>query len=284
MLYNPVRSPNASGRHRSRNCGEHNTELYSLILRFRRFRRVCRPHFAVIVRLLIVSFTVIELRPTLSHFDDDLIPFLSRVNVLLGTAASIFSVMFFDVRAFNVVVIVAILIKFLFDITEHVRISLFQQLAWITLHATAVLFSMFTGRRRSISRPTAFKSPAKGGSFLSSTLKHMRQVDVLEAGIRMQVAILAIDYSLSSHMGGTAFFFTLPFAVLYASGYSTRRNGVVTLLLLFVYAAMSDKSPILGFNWVKVISTMAAAALTLSVGPGMLTVDEWIASSSQLCY
>ncbi|CDF37880.1 unnamed protein product [Chondrus crispus] len=284
MYYHPLKSPHGSGRHRSRYCGERSTELQNLILRFRRVRRVCRPYFAIVVRLLIVLFTVIELKPTISHFDDELLPFISRVNVLLGTMASVFSVIYFDVRAFNVIVILAIFIKFLFDMTEHERFSLFQQLAWITLHATAVLFSMFTGRRRSICKPTAFKSPIKGDSFLSCTLKHMQQVDVLEAGIRMQVAILAIDYSLSSHVGGTAFFFTLPFAVLYATGYSTRRNGAVTLLLLFVYALSSENSPILGFNWVKVVSTMAAAALTLSVGPGLLTVDEWLACSKQLCY
>lgn len=288
MFSQTFNSSRRSGRHRSKNCCGRSTELQNLILRLRRARRVCRPHFAIIVRLIIVLFTVIELRPELrpakGNFEGELWAFISRLNVLLGTMASILSVIYFDVRVFNIFVILSIFVKFLFDMTDHERFSVFQQLAWITLHATAVLFSMFTGRRRSISKPLVFKSSAKVGTFLLSTLKHMRQVDILEAGIRLQASILAIDYSFSSRVGGTGFFFTLPFAFLYATGYSTRKHGTVTLLLLLSYALTNENSPILGFNLVKVISTLAAAVLTLTVGPGMLTVDEWFVSSNQLCY
>lgn len=288
MFHQTFGSPRGSGRHRSKNCGERSTELQNLILRLRRARRVCRPHFAIVVRLLIVLFTVVELKPKLGpangHLEDELWAFISRLNVLLGIMASILSVIFFDVGFFNVFVILSISVKFIFEMNDHERFSMFQQLAWITLHATAVLFSMFTGRRRSICNPIVFKSNHKTETFLRSTLKHMRQVDILEAGIRLQASILAIDYSLSSRVGGTGFFFTLPFAFLYATGYSTRKNGMVTLLLLLSYALTNEDSPILGFNLVKVISTLAAAALDLTVGPGMLTMDEWFASSNQLCY
>lgn len=157
-------------------------------------------------------------------------------------------------------------------------------MAWLSFHATAVAFSMLIGRRRSISKPLLFKANTKTDAYYLANLRHVRSIDVLEAGLRLQAALLAVDYSISSKAGGTSCFFTLPFAFLYAAGYSTTKNGTVVLGLLVIFAMMNDKSSVFRFCPVQTVSTIAGGMLGLMVGPGMLTVDEWLDAARQLYY
>lgn len=284
-MFHPLHNcPRPSGRHRTKKCGDRSTELQDLILRFRRARRICRPYFVVVIRLFIMLFTVVELKPGVEHAEDEFWPFVSRLNVLVGTIASLLSVIYFDCRLFSFAVIASIFTKFLFDVCMHQHLSLFQHMAWLSFHATAVTFSMLIGRRRSITKPLVFKASTKTEAYYIANMKHVRHVDILEAGLRLQAALVTIDYSLSAKVGGTGCFFTIPFALLYAAGYSTAKNGTAVLGFLVLYAMMSEKSPILGFTMVRAVSTMAAGMLGLTVGPGMLTVDEWLDSARQLCY
>lgn len=280
-LYN---KPRTSGRYRSKRCGDRSTELQNLILNIRRARRICRPHYVVVIRLFIMLFTVVGLKPVIGHSEEDFWPFVSRLNVLSGTVASLLSVVYFDYKIFSCAVICAIFIKFMLDVCMHGHALLYQNMAWLSFHATAVMFSMLIGRRRSISKPLVFKASTKTEAYYIANLKHLRLTDVLEAGLRLQAALLVIDYSLSSKVGGTGCFFTLPFALLYAAGYSTGKNGTVVLGLLAVFAMMNDKSPLFGFSLVRTVSTIAGGMLGLTVGPGMLTMDEWLDAAGQLCY
>lgn len=270
-----------SGRHRTRK--NRSLELQNFILRVRRARRVCRPHLVVLARLLIVLFSVIELKPTEAHFDDDFWPSISRLNDILGIVAAVLAVIYFDTRIFNFVVVGSILIEFLFDMHSRERYCVPGLIAWMTFHCTAVLFSAFVGRRRSIIQPQVLKCVQAGGYYLAN-IRNLRNVDILEVGIRLQVSILTIDYSLTSPVGATGFVFTLPFVLLFLVGYSTQKNGIVVLLLLLFYSTTNETSPILRFNFIKCISTLSVASLSLSVGPGALAIDEWLATKKQLCY
>lgn len=281
MFHSPRLSGRLSGRYRTGK--NHSLELQNFLLRFRRVRRVCHRHIVIFARVLIVLFAILELQPAAGHFDDDIWPFLSRLNVFVGFLASTLAIIYFDVRVFNFVIVASIIVEFFFDVRFYGLHSIPHLLAYVTFHSTAVLFSTFVGRRRSIVLPQVFKNCHSSRNYLAN-LRSIRYVDILEAGIRLQVSILVIDYSLSASVGATGFMFTVPFVGLFLAGYCTQWNGIVVLLLLFLYATTNGTSPILDFSLTKCVSTLVAASLSLSVGPGCLTVDEWLASKSQLCY
>lgn len=258
------------------------------MLQLRRLRRVCRPLLPIIVRALIVIFTAIELKPATPSLSDTsrITPLLSRIGVMAGTLSALLSVIFFDVRVFNFVTIGAVVLHFAFNI--HAMggpdISVSKLAAFVCFHSTAILFSALVGRRRSISKPSVLRANASYKRFYLHNLKAVRHVDLLEAGTRLQACILALDYSLARSVKSSAFFFTLPFAALFLAGYATQKNGAVLLLLLLSFAVVNESSPLLGFNFTKTVSTVSGAFLGLSVGPGLLTVDEWLATADQLYY
>lgn len=283
--HQPPRATNrTSGRHRSSRLTGQSTFARNFLLETRRAKRICRPFLPVLARALIVIFTAIELRPITAHLDGYFTPFISRIGVLAGFMASIMSVIFFDLRIFNFVVIAAIFLKFLLDVYSHEFRNIHQIVASLCFHSTAILFSTLVGRRRSISKPSALRSTISTNGYYMESLRGLRNIDVLEAGTRLQASLLALDYSLSRKVGSTAFFFTLPFAVLFLFGYCTQRNGTILLILLFCFSVMNESSPVLGFNFTKTISTVSGAMLGIFVGPGLLTVDEWLATAKQLCY
>lgn len=238
----------------------------------------------IAVRALIVIFTVIELRPAHGHLTGEMLPFFSRLGVLAGFMASLLSIIFFDIRVFNFIIVGAVILKFVFDIITHEHIVLPKLIASVSFHSTAILFSALVGRRRSISKPSALRANVANDRVYFQSLKGLRHVDLLEAGTRLQASILALDYSLSGNVGSSGFFFTLPFAALFLAGYSTQRNGAILLIILFSFSVVSETSPILGFNFTKTASTVGGAMLGIFVGPGLLTVDEWLATAKQLCY
>lgn len=334
-MYPARKPPRVSGAHRFAALLPRTTIVHSLILQFKRFRRVSRPMVPIFIRSIIVIFTAIELRPcphdvnvdapsthaiphkhlsildpavphslkkaistsgtndsTLSivdsgSLDHSIWPLIMRLGTMTATLSAFLSIVFFDVKTFNFITIAAILLHVFVLCMQHrqKRISTVSLLAFVCFHSTSILFSTLVGRRRSITKPSVLR--AKALSTKNDYLYHfktMRHVDILEAGARAQACLLALDYSLAGSLWMSGFVLTLPFAILFLAGYGTQRNGVVLLLLLTWFAAKTENSPILGFNFTKTLSTLGSAALALSVGPGLLTVDEWIATSKQLCY
>lgn len=286
-MYTFLRSARVSPRHCThRVTGDTNAHIHNLILRFRRIRRLCRPYIPVIVRLCIVLFTVIELHPT-ENTTSNIFSVLSRLGIITAILSAFFSVIFFDTRVFNLVIVATIFVKFFFDLNMSKPFLLHQLVASVCFHTTSILFSTAVGRRRSITKPIALRcSKIDGGlkEYYMEVLATLRQVDVLEAGTRLQASLLAIDYSLSRDAGVTSFMFTLPFAILFLVGYGTQRNGFVLLILLSWLSISNDKSPVFGFNFLKTFGTVSGALLGLLVGPGSLAIDEWLATNNQLCY
>lgn len=154
-------------------------------------------------------------------------------------------------------------------------------LARLSFHLTPLLFSCLIGRRRCISRPLLFK-PSTQASF--EFFKQLKYVDILELGIRLQIAVLLMDYCLAKSIGLTVCFFAAPFAALYAAGFSTTKNGTVVLGLLTALTIIVEKSPILAFGKIASFACVAGGGLALLVGPGMITMDEWLERARQLCY
>lgn len=274
----------------------------------RRLRRVCRPLLPIVIRALIVTLTATELKPAIETHDG-IAMILSRLGVVAGILSALLSVIFFDVRAFNFVTVGAVCVHFALRAIEmgvgvdgdkrkvglgsemmkqvgvSQRMNVIRIGAFMCFHSTAILFSTLVGRRRSICKPSALRAAAaaRKRAYFGS-LKEVRHVDVLEAGTRLQACILALDYALARSARSSVFLLTLPFAALFLAGYATRRNGAVLLMLLLGLAAATDRSPLLGFNFAKTVSTVSSALLGLAVGPGLLTVDEWLATANQLCY
>lgn len=302
--YRQSRPTRPCPRHRSHPFAGRSTRLQHLILQSRRIRRLSRPYIPVAIRLCIVLFTVIQLRPVSDHIhqhsydhlsidhlsiehhfiEHHFIPFISRAVVLSAITAAILSVIFFDTPIFAVIVIATLNIQFLVDLFTNKQTSFYQLFPALCFHCTAILFSTIVGRRRSIAKSSLLRTTLISKPNFASTLKCLRHVDVLEAAARLEASILTIDYSLSAKVGTTALCFTLPFAALFLAGYSTQRNGTVVILLLFAFSCVTEKSPILGFNFIKSITAIASTALSLFVGPGLLTVDQWLATAEQLCY
>jgi len=204
--------------------------------------------------------------------------------VLVATFSSVLSVIFFDVKCFNVALLGAIGVRFLSDLVHAQEYSVLQLIAGILFQGTAVFFSSIVGRRRSLSKhggrmPGMYVS----GNYLDC-LKYAKRLDVLDVGVRLQAAVLVLDYALSSRIGGTLFMLTLPFSILFVAGYCTQRNGTVVVILLVLFSIVTESSPMFGFNFSKTISTASGAILALSIGPGMLTTDEWMARQDDLCF
>lgn len=215
-------------------------------------------------------------------------PFLSRLGIVVASFSAILSVVFFDIKAFNFVTVSAVIVHGFILFLQHgeKRASAVSLVAFSSFHCTAILLSTFVGRRRSITKPSVLRVStlaAKEGRILNS-LKSVRNVDLLEAGARAQACVLALDYALAHTLWMTTFALTLPFAALFFAGYATQKNGTVLLMLLLWFAVNQEFSPTLGFNLAKTVSTLGGAFLALSVGPGNLTVDEWMATSKQLCF
>lgn len=310
------------------------TFIHSLVLSFRRARRIYRPMIPIVLRAFIVIFTAVEMRPTPEHVaarmalsptvspqpiaatimpdfhpspsihpsnttnttihqpDFEMTgivwPFLSRLGIVVASLSAILSVVFFDVKAFNFVTVTAVAVHGIILVLNFggKHASIISLSAFPAFHCTAIMLSTFVGRRRSITKPTVLRATsvsAKRGRILAC-LKSVRNVDLLEAGVRAQTCLLALDYASAHTLWMAAFALTLPFAALFFAGYATRKNGVVILMLLAWFAVKNEFSPTFGFNLAKTVSTLGGAFLALSVGPGNLTVDEWIATSKQLCF
>lgn len=281
-FYNPYITSNLY--HRPNRLPSSNPSFHNFFLQLRRFRRLCRPFTPILFRAIIVLFTAIGLRPTAAHLTSALLPTLSRFAVLCGLLSSLLSLIFFDVRLFNYALLLAVFLVFVVDVRQHNHIPLPTLLANLCFHSTAILFSTLVGRRRSICKPSALRHNAASKHYYMYALRTLRNVDVLEAGTRLQACILALDYSLAHTHATSPFFITLPFAFLFLIGYATQRNGIALLLLLLAFSLINQTSSFLAFNFTKTATTVGATALALSVGPGMLTVDEWLATTHQLCY
>lgn len=300
MLHTPRKSSRAPPPNRICNLIPGTTLLHNLLLRMRRLRRVSRPILPLIIRFFIVLFSVIELKPHIPITSINttppiipslpylqLLPFLSRATVILAILSALLSVIFFDVRILNVVTVVAILLNLVTTMYDHSHRSIYHLLTIATFHCTAILFTALVGRRRSISKPSALRASMLGNQnkpYYLAILRGLRNVDVLEAATRLQAAILLLDFSLAHTNGLSVFLFTSPFALSFLFGYATQKNGTLVLLLLCALAASMQSSAVLTFDFVKTISTIAAGFLGLVVGPGLLTVDEWLATANQLCY
>lgn len=262
-----------------------NSPFHSLFLHIRRFKRVARPLTPLILRSLIVLFTVIQLHPintTSTH--TNYMPFLSRASVLAGVLSAPLSIIFFDIQIFNFTLIAAVFFNFVIDVREHNHLPLPTLLAALIFHSTAVLLSTVVGRRRSISKPSALRANLAYKHHYFATLRTVRQVHVLELAIRLQAAILTIDHALSRSNPSSAVFLALPFVLFFLLGYHTRRNGAIVVLMLTFFALTTQHSQFLVFNLLNTLATVVAGILVICVGPGMLTVDEWIATSQQLYY
>lgn len=282
-MYNDYqRTVRPSGRHRPPKFSPESPSIQNLLLSIRRARRICRPYIPILLRAIIVIFAAIQLKPTESH--DHIAPFASRAVVLSTILASFLSIIFFDTKLFNFFTVTGLICKFCMDIRMLHHISFHHLSATMSFHVTPILFSTFVGRRRSISKPSALRANISHKRHYLHNLKTLRNVDILEAGTRLQAALLVLDFSLSSKLNRSAFFFSLPFALLYLVGYSTKRNGSIVLTLLITYSVVGHTSFVLGFDFGKTIVCVAGALLGLLVGPGLLTVDEWLATSKQLCY
>lgn len=258
-------------------------QINSILLHARRARRVVRPLLPIVVRALIVALTAVELRPS-QETSSEFLAVLSRFGVVAGILSALLSVVFFDMRMFNFISVAAVCLQFVFHAMGASTNSLPRIAVFVCFHSTAILFSALVGRRRSICKPSALRAAAAQKRAYFGSLKGLRHVDVLEASTRLQACILALDYAFARSVRSSTFLLTLPFAALFLAGYCTQRNGAVVLLVLLSLAAATDHSPLLGFNFTKTISTISSAILGLSVGPGLLTVDEWLATANQLCY
>lgn len=276
-----------------------NAMLHTLLLQSRRFRRVCRPLLPIVLRALIVMFSTLDLAQTTSRTAPTThtmvsstaarlgSPLLSHVVLVSAMLSALLSVIFFDVRAFNFVSVASVALHFMLRIhaapQAHWAYTL-ELAAFAAFHTTTVLLSTYVGRRRSIRKPSVLRAHTSCKRCYLDDLRGLRHVDVLEAGTRLQTVVLALDYSLARSARACTFMVTLPVAALYLAGYATRKNGAMLLLLLGCLGVAHDSSPLLGFNFAKTVSTMSGAVLGLSVGPGLLTADEWLATADQLCY
>lgn len=284
MMFSP-RKPwqRATTRHWLLRTLPESTQINSILLHASRARRIVRPLLPIVVRALIVALTAVELRPDQTTSSDGL-DLLSRVGVVVGTLSALLSVVFFDVRMFNFVTVAAVCLHFACHAVGASPSSLLTIGTFVFFHNTSILFSALIGRRRSICRPSALRAAAAHKRTYFGSLKGLRHVDVLEAGTRFQACVLVLDYALTRSARSPMFLLTLPFVALFLAGYSTQRNGTVVLLILLSLATVTDRSLLLGFNFTKTVSTISGTILGLSVGPGLLTVDEWLATANQLCY
>ena len=271
-------------RYRSSCIARRSTRIHDFLLHLRRLRRTCRPYIPILLRLCIVMFTIIELRPISTPMHAHVLNTISRATVLTAITAAFLSVIFFDTPIFGFIVIAALSVQFVLNLIHNHNSPFFHLLAALCFNSTAILFSTTVGRRRSITKPSALRAALRHSHNYAASLRSVRNVDILEVGARLQASLLAVDYAMCGKVGPSALYFTLPFAALYLVGYSTQRNGSVVVVLLLAFSVVTDHSAILGFNFFKSVVTVGSATLSLLVGPGLLTVDEWLASAEQLCY
>lgn len=136
---------------------------------------------------------------------------------------------------------------------------------------------MLVGRRRSISKPSALRSNKR--SFLASLPHTVRHVDLLDLAIRLQASLLLIDCA------SFPLLFSIPVALAFALGYAIQRLGPLVISLIVWSAFMSSTRPLIALSFPTVAATTTATLLAIAVGPGHLTIDEWLAmSTQQLCY
>ncbi|PXF45723.1 hypothetical protein BWQ96_04491 [Gracilariopsis chorda] len=269
---------------RLRSTRPRNSPFHSVILHLRRFKRVVRPLTPIVLRSLIVLFTAIQLQPINTPTHANYIPVLSRASVLAGVLSAPLSIIFFDIRIFNFTLIAAIFLNFVIDVREHNHLPLPTLLAALIFHSTAVLLSTLVGRRRSISKPSALRANLAHKRHYFATLRTVRYVHILELAVRLQACILTIDHALSQANASSAVFLALPFALFFLLGYNSRRNGAVVLLMLTFFAFTTQHSQFLAFDLLNTLASVAAGVLVLCVGPGLLTIDEWLATTQQLYY
>lgn len=253
-----------------------------LILKLRRIRRVCRPIFPIAIRVLLVLLTAFHLQPfTLQfHLATTTIGIISRLSLMTALITSLLSIIFFDTQLFNYITIISLFIQSITTLNKHQEtvILLLKKMMFTIFHISCILLSTLVGRRRSITKPCTLRKK----SYLINLKSTLRHVDVLDAAIRLQASILTLDYALG--VSKTICAFSLPFVIPFSFGYSTHNNGTVVLLLLICFTCFVHKSPLLEFNAVHSTATICGTLLTLTVGPGLLSVDEWIATANQLCY
>lgn len=259
-------------------------QVRDFILQIRRTRRLLRPHLPLLTRALISVFTAFVLRENAHFAMGDTWHFIMSTSVMLASMASVLSLVFFDIKFFNLVLIGSVLVCFFGDLCHYQQFSVVQLLAGTMFQITALSFSSLVGRRKSLNKPGHQRQRIRSSGEVLEIFKDIEKTDLVEAGIRMQTTLLVLDYALSEKLGRTLFLFTLPFALLFLAGYCTQRNGTVVIVLLIVFSVVTESSLVLGFNFPQTVCTASGAILALSVGPGMLTTDEWMASKEDLYF
>lgn len=256
------------------------------MLRARRVKRALRPQLPLVFRALIVVMFVAGIERSLYDALESPDLMLGPGFWLVCMAAAMASIVRFDDPVPVAVLLVAAGVRFVHALFCHEEHPVHTTFAKACVQVSALLLSWSVGRRRCIARSSALAlkvRQSKGSSF-GALSKKMRYVDIFEAGIRLQAALVAVDYSLSSQVGPTGCMLTILFAIVFAVGYDTRRNGLPVLILLSVFALFVESSPVLGFTRSQAIALIAATALGLTTGPGSVSIDECLLRRLDLCY
>lgn len=229
----------------------------------------------------------------------------TRFVIILTTLASFLSLVFFDVHLFSIGSIALFNLHYIFLYISFISstsssstssnthspaaVHVIHAMLFQLFHSCALLFSALLGRRRSMAKP----SPLRNKKFLANIPHGVRHIDLLDVAVRLQTAILILDHYVlspsSPHlpiMPAVALAVALPSALAFMLGYTIRRSGITAVIALLTAAVTASTHPshLLGFSFSNTLSTACAALLSLVTGPGLLTVDEWLATRQQLCY